>query len=94
MEHTADACPLNTVQQCVVNTLATASTLTDAAALHRARAELVLARRDDLLKLSNRALETLPAILDTPRSSVHFATSATAQDRLVHAGTRPRSRRQ
>src|SRR5208337_3785145 len=40
-----------------------------AAALHRARAEFVLARRDDLLQLSNRALETLLAILDNPRSS-------------------------
>jgi hypothetical protein len=39
------------------------------AALHRARAEFVLARRDDLHLLSNRALETLLAILDNPRSS-------------------------
>jgi hypothetical protein len=39
------------------------------AALHRARAEFVLARRDDLHKLSNRALETLLAILDNPKSS-------------------------
>jgi hypothetical protein len=39
------------------------------AALHRARAEFVLARRDDLHQLSNRALETLLAILDNPRSS-------------------------
>jgi hypothetical protein len=39
------------------------------AALHRARAEFVLARRDDLHHLSNRALETLLAILDNPRSS-------------------------
>jgi len=39
------------------------------AALHRARAEFVLARRDDLHRLSNRALETLLAILDNPRSS-------------------------
>ena len=38
------------------------------AALHRARAEFVLARRDDLHFLSNRALETLLAILDNPRS--------------------------
>jgi hypothetical protein len=38
-------------------------------ALHRARAEFVLARRDDLHHLSNRALETLLAILDNPRSS-------------------------
>ena len=40
-----------------------------AAALHRARAEFVLARRDDLHHLSNRALETLLAILDNPKSS-------------------------
>jgi uncharacterized protein (DUF1778 family) len=39
------------------------------AALHRARAEFVLARRDDLHHLSNRALETLLAVLDNPRSS-------------------------
>jgi hypothetical protein len=39
------------------------------AALHLARADFVLARRDDLHKLSNRALETLLAILDNPRSS-------------------------
>jgi len=39
------------------------------AALHRARAEFVLARRDDLYHLSNRALETLLAVLDNPRSS-------------------------
>jgi hypothetical protein len=39
------------------------------AALHGARAEFVLARRDDLHLLSNRALETLLAILDNPRSS-------------------------
>ena len=39
------------------------------AALHRARAEFVLARRDDLHLLSNRALETLLAILDNPKSS-------------------------
>jgi hypothetical protein len=39
------------------------------AALHRARADFVLARRDDLYKLSNRALETLFAILDNPKSS-------------------------
>jgi hypothetical protein len=39
------------------------------AALHRARAEFVLARRDDLHQLSNRALETLLAILDNPKSS-------------------------
>ena len=39
------------------------------AALHRARAEFVLARRDDLHHLSNRALETLLAILDNPKSS-------------------------
>jgi len=38
-------------------------------ALHRARAEFVLARRDDLFHLSNRALETLLAILDNPHSS-------------------------
>jgi hypothetical protein len=40
-----------------------------AAALHQARAEFVLARRDDLHHLSNRALETLLAILDNPKSS-------------------------
>jgi hypothetical protein len=39
------------------------------AALHKARAEFVLARRDDLHHLSNRALETLLAVLDNPRSS-------------------------
>jgi hypothetical protein len=39
------------------------------AALRSARAEFVLARRDDLHHLSNRALETLLAILDNPRSS-------------------------
>jgi hypothetical protein len=38
-------------------------------ALHRARAEFVLARRDDLHKLSNGALEILLAILDNPKSS-------------------------
>jgi hypothetical protein len=31
MEHTTDACPLSTVQRCVVNALAAGSTLTDAA---------------------------------------------------------------
>jgi len=48
------------------------------AALHRARAEFVLARRDDLHHLSNRALETLLAILDNPKSSpaVLFRTAA------------------
>jgi len=40
-----------------------------AAALHRARAEFVLARRDDLRLLSNRAVETLLAILDNPKAS-------------------------
>jgi transposase-like protein len=39
------------------------------AALHRARAEFVLARRDDLHHLSNRALETLLAVLDNPKAS-------------------------
>jgi hypothetical protein len=39
------------------------------AALHHARAEFVLARRDDLYHLSNRALETLLAVLDNPKSS-------------------------
>jgi hypothetical protein len=39
------------------------------AALQRARAEFVLARRDDLHQLTNRALETLLAILDNPKSS-------------------------
>jgi transposase-like protein len=38
-------------------------------ALHRARAGFVLARRDDLRKLSNRALETLVTILENPKSS-------------------------
>jgi len=38
-------------------------------ALHCARAEFVLARRDDLHRLSNRALETLLAILDNPKAS-------------------------
>jgi hypothetical protein len=38
-------------------------------ALHRGRAEFVLARRDDLYQLSNRALETLMAILNNPKSS-------------------------
>jgi hypothetical protein len=38
-------------------------------ALHRGRAEFVLARRDDLYQLSNRALEILMAILDNPKSS-------------------------
>ena len=38
-------------------------------ALRRARAEFVLARRDDLFQLSNRALETLMSILNNPRSS-------------------------
>jgi len=48
------------------------------AALHRARAEFVLARRDDLHHLSNRALETLLAILDNPHASpaVLFRTAA------------------
>jgi transposase-like protein len=40
-----------------------------AAALHRARAEFVLARRDDLYHLSNRALETLLSVLDNPKAS-------------------------
>ena len=38
-------------------------------ALHRGRAEFVLARRDDLYQLSNRALEILMAILDNPKAS-------------------------
>jgi uncharacterized protein (DUF1778 family) len=38
-------------------------------ALHHARAEFVLARRDDLHYLSNRALEILLVILDNPKSS-------------------------
>jgi hypothetical protein len=38
-------------------------------ALRRARAAFVLARRDDLYQLSNRALETLLAVLDNPQSS-------------------------
>jgi uncharacterized protein (DUF1778 family) len=72
MEHSTDTRPLTAVQQCVVDALAAGSTLTDAAeaaALHRARAEFVLARRDDLHHLSNRALETRLAILDNPKSS-------------------------
>jgi len=40
-----------------------------APALHRARAEFVLARRDGLCHLCNRALETLLAVLDNPKSS-------------------------
>ena len=39
------------------------------AALHHARAEFVLARRDALHQLSNRALDTLLAILENPKSS-------------------------
>ena len=48
------------------------------AAIRTARAAFVLARRDDLHHLSNRALETLLAILDNPRSSpaVLFKTAA------------------
>jgi Helix-turn-helix domain len=38
-------------------------------ALHHARAEFVLARRDDLHYLSNRALEILLVILNNPKSS-------------------------
>jgi hypothetical protein len=38
-------------------------------ALHHARGEFVLAQRDALHHLSNRALETLLAILDNPKSS-------------------------
>src|ERR1051326_3206307 len=40
-----------------------------AAAVQQARTEFILARRDDLHYLSNRAMETLLAILDNPRSS-------------------------
>jgi Homeodomain-like domain len=100
MEHTTDAPPLTTIQQCVVNALTAGATLSDAAeahgvhrvtvyrwmktrqefsvALHRARAEFVLARRDDLHDLSNRALETLLAILNNPHASpaVLFRTAA------------------
>ena len=39
------------------------------AAVQQARAEFMLARRDDLHYLSSRAMETLLAILDNPRSS-------------------------
>ncbi len=39
------------------------------AAIQKARAEFLLSRRDDLHYLSNRALETLLAVLDNPRSS-------------------------
>jgi transposase-like protein len=39
------------------------------AALHRARAEFVLASRDKLYNLSNRALDTLLSVLDNPESS-------------------------
>jgi hypothetical protein len=39
------------------------------AALHRARVEFILARRDDLYHLSHRALETLLTVLDNPKSS-------------------------
>ena len=47
-------------------------------AIRTARAAFVLARRDDLHHLSNRALETLLALLDNPRSSpsVLFKTAA------------------
>jgi uncharacterized protein (DUF1778 family) len=38
-------------------------------ALRRARAAFVLARRDDLHHLSNRALETILFVLDNPKSS-------------------------
>ena len=38
-------------------------------AVQRGRAEFILARRDDLHYLSSRAMETLVAILDNPRSS-------------------------
>jgi hypothetical protein len=38
-------------------------------ALHRARAEFVLGRRDDLYHLSNRAIKTLLFILDNPAAS-------------------------
>ena len=38
-------------------------------AIQQARTEFILARRDDLHYLSNRAMETLLAILDNPRSS-------------------------
>ena len=38
-------------------------------AVQRGRAEFLLARRDDLQYLSSRAMETLLAILDNPRSS-------------------------
>ncbi len=40
-----------------------------AAALHQGRADFVLSRRDDLHYLSNRAIETLIAIIDNPRAS-------------------------
>jgi hypothetical protein len=40
-----------------------------AAALHRARAEFVLGRRDALYHLSNRAIESLLHILDNPAAS-------------------------
>ena len=39
------------------------------AAVQQSRTEFVLSRRDDLHYLSNRAMETLLAILDNPRSS-------------------------
>jgi hypothetical protein len=39
------------------------------AAVQQARTEFVLSRRDDLHYLSNRAMETLLAILDNPRSA-------------------------
>jgi hypothetical protein len=107
MENSTGTPPLSTVQQCVVNALAAGATLTDAAeaysvhrvtvyrwmrtlqpfsaALHRARAEFVLARRDALYQLSNRACCAPPC---------SFCNVPNAQDRLVHARTRPRSRRQ
>ena len=46
-------------------------------AVHQARANFVLARRDDLYHLSNRAMETLLSILDNPKTpaSVLYKTA-------------------
>lgn len=47
------------------------------ASVRRNRAEFAISRRDDLHYLANRAIETLLAILDNPRTSqaVHLRTS-------------------
>ena len=63
------------------------------AALHRARAEFVLASRDKLYHLSNRALDTLLTVLDNPKSSpaVLLRTSVFTLQRLRNP-RRPRNR--